>query len=311
MAASISFLRRALLVGRETTPYQAASLIATTHGLADIREIDFTPDIKRIDSTNLVKQTYGPSQAQWDAAGSMVSLNVTTPVFKPVTPGSLPPGLAELLFACGLQETINTGVSVVYTPQTPISTYDAQTATLEFYEAGKRHRLIGARGTFTLIGKPGQPLLCKVEVKAPWEMPVGGVDAPVAAAAGVPLTFSGAVAVTEDGGEIDIGSFEFSLGAELVEDVGSTGATVYLTNHTPILKINPFAVANAAEWDRLVNANQVAFLADFGSSNLVLNIGQAQLTETGNENRGGRFSHPQTWECLENSGDDQFSLIFK
>ena len=57
-----------------------------------------------------------------------------------------PPAYSPLLEACGFAETINAAVDVQYDP---VSTGQAS-ATLYFHQAGTLHKLLGARGTFTM-----------------------------------------------------------------------------------------------------------------------------------------------------------------
>ena len=313
MPASISILQRAVLVGREGTPYSAATLDGTTHGVRDFLEMDFKPDIQRIETRNLAKTTFGPSPAQFDAGGSAYALSLIAPVRKATSAGDKP-DISEFLFACGMKETVSAGVSVKYEPQTPLDPNAAQTSTLEVYEAGVKYRMVGSRGTFTLNGSPGSGLTSKFDLRSPFATSTTDTTIPtVPAPSGARLTFAGAAATTEDGSVIDIGTFEFALNAEISKDVGSEGVTIYIVNMIPTFKINPFSVVTVSDWDRLIASTTVAFQADFeqgGSQSMILDIPKANLVETGAEERSGRIARPQTWECIETNGDDAFSLLF-
>ncbi len=308
--SSISVLGKAIRVGRESTPYQAAAL-SVAHGMSNLHELEFKPDLQRLDNKNLAKTTFGPAPATFDAGASSCKLTTVVPIYPVSAPGSLPE-IAELLIACGLLETVNAGVEVLYTPQTPADPNTAPTATLEMYEAGIKQRMVGARGTFTLTGSPKEGLQCKFELSAPWELPATNISLPtIPPLLAAPLSFSTAAMITEDGSTIDIGMFEFALNAEITIETGSTGVTAYLTNHKPTLKINPFAVTTASDWNRIMASQLVAFSASFGSGGVLLNIPRANLVESDSTARGGRVSRAQTWECVETIGDDQFSITFK
>lgn len=309
MPASIAMLARAVLLQREGVP-NVPEVLTDADGIKDIREFGFIePDFKRIEANNAAKRTFGPSPAQFDAAAATVGLKLGVPVRRPAAGGSVPPDIAELLIACGLTETINVGASVVYSATTPSDLNAAPSATLEVYEAGKKYTLAGTRGDFTLSGKPGSPVMLQADLKAKWSLPAANVSVPaVAAPTGLPLVFSGALAITEDGAAIDVGSFEFSLGNQVEEDVSSSGLRIIILNRTPVLKINPLAVATVAEWDKLTSGTVAAFVADFNG--MKLNIGKAQLVEQGSEERAGRLVRSRTWECLETTGDDMFTLTF-
>lgn len=307
---SNSILQKAIRVGRESAPYQAATL-TSGHTLASISEFDFKPDPLQIDQKNLAKRTFGPAKPAFDAGGSSFTVSLTVPVFAPSAPGSKPE-ISELLIAAGLAESVDTGVAVVYTPHTPPDPNTAPTVTVEVYDAGSKYRMVGSRGSFSLHASPKDGVTCKVELSSPWETPTPNTDAPATPSLpGAKLLFSGATAITEEGNEIDIGTFEFNLTAEIVKDTGSTGLTVYLVNHAPTLKINPFAVTTASDWQRLITSQTVAFHASFNNGAMVLDIPVAALTKTSAKDRAGRVSNEQEWSCLETNGDDQFTLTFK
>jgi hypothetical protein len=63
-----------------------------------------------------------------------------------------PPAYGPLLRACGLAQTINTTVSVEYNP---ISAAE-ESVTLYYWQDGIQHRVLGARGSFTIGLSPGE-----------------------------------------------------------------------------------------------------------------------------------------------------------
>lgn len=68
--------------------------------------------------------------------------------FKGALTGTVtPPGIAPLLECCGFTETISSGVSATYAPN---STIDSTSGTIYFYKDGIVHKVSGCRGTFKL-----------------------------------------------------------------------------------------------------------------------------------------------------------------
>ena len=309
--ADINEFNRQALIQREATPGTAETLSAS-EGITDLRELGVVePDFKPLDNQRINKGTFGPPQAQHELGAATLAANLTVPIRAPSAAGDTPPDIAEILAACGLAETINAGTDVVYQPATPSDLTAAPAATIEIYEAGKKYQMVGARGDFTINAQAGQQTLLQANFRAPWATPTGGNTPPdVAAPSGSPLVFTGAVAITEDGADIAIGSLELAWQAELNDDVDSTGVRILRTNWNPVLRINPWAVASAVEWDKLINATSVALKADW--TGMVLDAPQAQLLSMGSEIQNRRIRRTQEWQLNESAaGDDQFTLTFK
>ncbi|MBF0212284.1 MAG: hypothetical protein HQM00_01830 [Magnetococcales bacterium] len=309
MPGSTSVLRKALLIKREVTP-GVSSTPDATNGVASI--LTFTPKLSpmRVDKKNVAKRTFGPDMPEFDPDGSDISLQIDTPAFKAATPGAKPT-VAELLFACGLKETVTANTKVTYEPQTTDNPKTAQSSSAELFFAGHQYSLVGVRGTFTLTGAPKDGLVFKFTLSAPWSEADTNIAIPAAPPdPGNRVTFSSVTAVTSNGDEIDIGAFEFSLNAEIQVSVSSVGVNVYLLDHKPTLKIDPFATATLSDWNRLLASSSFALHASFNGGALVLDIPKAVLVESNPKDRSGRISNERVFECCEVDGDDQFLLTF-
>lgn len=309
MPGSNSMMQRAVLASREAVPYVGEALVPAD-GVRDLRSFGFAePDPKRLDNKNAVKRTFGPSPAAYDTGAATIALSLGIPVRAPTANGSLPQDIAEFLVAAGMAETVNVGASVVYSAPTPDDIALAPTASLAVYEAGMVYDMIGTRGNFTIEGKPGQQVILNTQCRAPFVLPSVDTAVPVVSApVGVPLVFSGGLAITEDGSAIDIGSFSFTLGNELADEVTNTGVKVLVPNRTPMLRIDPLAVATTSEWQKLISGGTVAFVADFNG--MKLEITKAQLVENRAQDRNQRIANAQAWETTETAGDDHFTLTF-
>lgn len=155
------------------------------------------------------------------------------------------PAWGKLLKACGFAETVQTA-SVDYLPISDISGVASTSLSMYFYFNGRLYKLLGARGTFSLIMKVGdKPVfrfrfigknggLTAVALPSPtltaWKTPVIPSDVNTAdvilgavtytAASG---TVSGGSAFTSSGIEIDIGNtvvFQPLIGADTAEIAG-------------------------------------------------------------------------------------------
>lgn len=96
-------------------------------------------------SRNLDRATFGADQALHIGVHAILTFSVEL-----VGSGTLgtAPAWGPLIKACGVLETIVADTSVVYTPDTA----STESLTLYFFLDGQLHKLLGARGTFTLSG---------------------------------------------------------------------------------------------------------------------------------------------------------------
>ncbi len=300
-------IKRAFLIKREAVPGTAETLLAAD-GIGDFIELGLvTPDLKRMDTNNQIQQEHGHAKSQHDEGAASLPITGTVPVRRAAAPGSKP-DISEILAGlCGLAEAVTAGTKVVYTPQTPDDPYAHAAASTAQYEGDKLYLGVAARGNFTLSGQQGQRLQLAFDGKAPFTRPTTGNTAPtVAKPTAQAMAFSGAVAVTEDGSAIRVGSLEFSPNFEIVEQPNSDGVAILVVQNKPTVKINPNAVANQMEWDKLLDATSIAIKATW--TGLVLDCPTCQLAEAPPADRDGIIAHEKVFECL--GGDSSFSLEF-
>jgi len=309
MPVSINTTARAVLVKRETTPGSAETLVAAD-GIRDLREFGFLePSFPRVDDANVVKSTFGPAKASHDLGAATQGISLGVPVRAPAANGNPPPDIAELMIACGLEESLTGSTNAVYKPATPTDITTAPAVSMGVYEAGNAHVLTGARGNMVLTGQPGQNLLAKFTVRAPWSAPTGNNPIPtVASPVGALMQFAGALAITEDGSAIDIGSIELGLGNQLDDDVNNIGVRVLRSGFNPTIKINPLAVATVPEWDKLTGGGEITIIATWNG--LVISAPKCQLVEMSSEESASRIRRTKTWQLNETTGDDQFTFTF-
>lgn len=311
MTGTISTRRNGVFVKRAGT-YLAVPPSMTGAGVSFIEDFSYDPQPMRIDKKNMAKRSFGPAVAQWDEGGSHAALQLKTPLFRPLTPGSLPT-VSELLWACGLKETVAVGTSVKYEPQTPSDVLLAQSAYAEIYQAGKKYTMNGMRGDFTLTGKPKDGLVFDFKMLSPLGSETVDTDSPtlIHHPALKQLAFVAGTAILESGYAIDVGAFEFSLKNSNEISASSMGVRSLIDDFLPTLKINPLSVATRNDLDRLMTSTQIHFSITVGSGIFVLEIPRAVIVEQKKEKDKAIYRDALVFECTESvAGDDAFSMTF-
>ncbi|WP_430391072.1 phage tail tube protein [Dyella sp. 20L07] len=117
---------------------------------------------------NIDRATFGADQQLHVGVHAVLTFDVEL-----VGSGTLgtAPAWGKLVKACGSKETITAATSVVYTPQTS----STESLTLYFYLDGQLHKLLGARGTFTLSGDSLTIPMLKFTFTGLWVDPASAV----------------------------------------------------------------------------------------------------------------------------------------
>jgi len=309
MAGSNSVFQRALLAKREAVPGTLETLVAGD-AVRDISDFPIiAPGFKRLDTSSKVKQHFGHDQnpAQYDAAVEF-PFPVKIPVRKAPAAGSVPPDIAEFLAgACGCLETINAGVSVVYTPKTHLDVANAPATSIGAYEAGKEYMVAGVRGNFKLDASQNQRSMMSFDLKGGYATPTPDAAAPaVSPRTDQALGFAGVTVITEDGSEVGISKLGFDAGNKLESRIDSKGYHAYVVDNAPMITLDPLAVANAIEWDKILSSPTIAIVATW--TGMVLSCPVCRLTDMKGTEAHGQFRRDKTYEVL--GGDSAWSLTF-
>lgn len=157
------------------------------------------------------------------------------------TPGQ-PPAWGPLLQACGYEETVETDTRVDYTPTTD----DAKSVTLYYYDDGVLHKLLGARGDFTLNGEVGnRPVLSFRFIGCD-----GGDTAATAPTLDLSAWMTPQVVTDANSGDINIGGTINSTGEPAITGgatVASGGIVINCGNDlqfTPLLGLESVDITN-------------------------------------------------------------------
>ena len=124
-----------------TTPTGADALLVT--------DLEITPQSSDVVSREYVRPYFGASEQL--LANTKVEITFGVELVASGTAGTAP-GYNKALTACGLHEAIVSDTSVTYTPKS--TAFDS--ATIWYYLENVRHKISGARGTFTLEASVGE-----------------------------------------------------------------------------------------------------------------------------------------------------------
>ncbi|MCB7129476.1 MAG: hypothetical protein J3T61_08065 [Candidatus Brocadiales bacterium] len=160
-----------------------------------------------------------------------------------------PPMLSDLLKACGMVETINVASDVTYTP----GSQDPDTVTLEVRQTPRDSaddnlvkKLLGARGTFSIVAVLGQVVLIQFEFQGTYVEPDTDADPLMyvtPSIAPTPVPFLSAAFTFQGVGSLLVANVTLDLANEVVmrQDVNNaTGHTMAeIVNRAPIGSIDP------------------------------------------------------------------------
>jgi len=139
--------RKRLLLAKIEATYGTDSSPTGANAIL-VRNLDITP----LQSDIVQRELIRPYLGNYEQLLAQTRVQVT---FEVELAGSgaagTPPAYADVLEACGLSETVSAGVSVTYAPESGV--FDS--VTLYFFQDGIRHKVTGARGSFTLNASVG------------------------------------------------------------------------------------------------------------------------------------------------------------
>lgn len=229
--------------GTDSTPGNANALLV--EGL-DITPLDMNP-------VSVDYALLGFSKEKSIPAEKMARVKFTSD-FVPSGTVDVPPAYGFALRACGLQEAITAGVSVAYTPIAPA----VEGASFYIWQSGTRHKLSGARGTFTLDAQPGKLPKLNFDFIGYYSTPTDvALPAPTYSnqAAPKPINKANTTFTVNAGSNVnlELNAFSFQLANSLVYrdrphyesiDVDDRAPTGSLSVHQPALAtFNAFSIA--------------------------------------------------------------------
>jgi len=231
-----------------------------------------------------------------------------------------PPKCAKIFEMLGLQESVNTGVSVVYTP---ISTYEVgpagKTYTCIIQDqmatggSAIHHKFVGCLATGKLVCEAlGMPWRLDIEITGKY---VGYTDETALTVGTLDSTVPNSVksaTITVGGVAQRLSKFELDIGNAIEMENKPSDATGFLsaviTDRTPILSIDPLVdlLATDAVYTKWNAGTEGAVVISTG--NWALNAPKAQILTVADGSQGALKAFSQTLRLNRDSGDDSWTL---
>lgn len=221
------------------------------------------------------------------------------------------PKCAELFKLCGLSETVNAGVSVVYAPN---SSFVNGTALA--YMDGAKREVTGIAGTFTFGGNVGEIAKFSFSLKGFTTLEeIAEVNPTVTLDVNTNLVIKSVTAITVGGGSINMESFTFDMGGSIQETYATGIKEFYIDDYKPSLKVTAIKIkGNFAHWTELNNNTKKAIVVTLGDvdGNIIEFTAPYCAPSDANESDGnGKVKYDRTWACENSAGNDNFSITYK
>lgn len=256
------------------------------------------------------------------AVGEVTAYNQTNVAVTNATPITLPGG-ATVTPTVGTNAVIGDVYTFVLTPAgyqyTPVSdTFES--ATMYLYRDGLLHKLLGARGTFSVQATGGEFAIFtftftgdySAAIDTSMPTPTYETQKPTQVEL-ANLTVNGftAFAAAEF-------TFDMANDVQIREDINSVEAYAggIITGRAPVLGINPETVLEATHpvWANLAAGTEMAFTAKVGKAkgNVVqFDCPNVQYTDVKYGNRNGILVYDITMNCARLTGNDEVKISFR
>jgi hypothetical protein len=226
-------LRKRLILIEEESTYGTDPSPTGTEAVL-VRDLSITPQQSDIVSRDLIRPYLGASEQL--LANTRVECTFSVELAGSGTAGTAPQ-YGKALKACGLSETVAAGTSVTYAPVS--SSFDS--VTIHYNIDGVRHKVTGARGTFSLNASVG-------------EIPT------------IDFTFTGIYVAPDDS---SLPSVTYANQATpLIFKNGNTD-TFALLNYSGALQSISFDIGNSIVYRDLVGGSKEVLITDRGANGSV------------------------------------------
>lgn len=300
----------------ETTEGTAVTVAAADADLY-VYEVSFTPDIQTM-PRNPLRSTLTNLPHLIGKKGASISFK--TELVGSGTAGTAP-SLGDALIACGCAETVVAATSVTYNPDTDATEGNGTSASIGVFIDGKRLTIFGARGTYTVEYKAGEPAFISFTFTGVYN---GVTDTALLAGITYPtptpkvwlgetLTLGGVTLIA------DTLTFDAANTVTLRSDVtiaaGYKAASI--TERVPTINVDPeeVLVATRDDWGKLAAGTASAVVATLtgSSGNIVtLNAPAAVVTNISPSDRDGIQVNglDLALSSTTSAGDDEWTLAF-
>ena len=225
------------------------------------------------------------------------------------TAGSAP-SYAELLKICGMGETVDAGISVTYAPTTTFVN-----ATAKAYLDGSVRTITGMVGDISFSGNVGEIAKFSFSLKGFTDFAETTEANPaVTLDSNANLIVKSVTAITVGGTEIDLKSFDFSLGNDIQETYALNKKEFYINDYKPTVKVTAVKTkGNATHWTDLAANTKKSVVVVLGSGAggvLTLTFPFCQPSDANESDDSGKVVYDQTWTCENSAGNDNYSIVY-
>jgi len=226
------------------------------------------------------------------------------------------PRTGDLLESCAMLETVNVGVSVVYTP---VST-SLKSCTIYAYFDGIVHKILGCRGTFEVVAAAGQIVMVNFTIQGLYQAPVDLALPSAVYETTIPPVFKSAEFTFNAVTTLVIQQLQVALQNEIVqqEDVNAVHGIkgIAITNRNPIGSFNPEVPAIAdydfhADWVAGEKRALSAIVGSVEGNKITVSAPKVTLDEMGQGDRNGILIYEVPISLAIDSGDDELELKFE
>lgn len=224
-------------------------------------------------------------------------------------------GIKILLQSGGLKNNSDT-----YKPCSVVA--DQKTISIDVWEDGKKKGLAGAMGKLKIEAETGKKAYLVCEYQGLWQAPVDDTLPAFSPASSTPLRLAGGT-FTVGGSAKKISKLELDFGAQVVAQPDpndasraagfKTGiASFIVTDFDPTVSFDPEADLVATYdlegiWAAAATFAISAILTD-GTDKITISIPKAQYKEVPEAEREGITVHEVVCQCVNDNGDDAFSI---
>lgn len=231
-------------------------------------------------------------------------------IAKPASAAGVAPSIAQLFKICGLSETVEAGVSVIYAPS---STSLSGKATA--YLDGSKRDITGIAGDFGFSGTIGGTLKFSFSLKGFTTLEETTEANPtVTLDTAEPFVIKSITALTVGGSELDIESFDFSMAAAIEEIYAANRKEFYISDFKPNMKMKGVKTkGNQAHWSELKANTKKALIVTLGSEagkKLTFSAPYCAPVDVSENESGGKVVYERTWNCQNNTGNDNFQIKY-
>jgi hypothetical protein len=301
-------MREVILAGVEGAYGVDPTLTATDAVLVENPSFSFQANIH---DRAVTKPSIGKFQALY--GGTLAQLSFDVEVKGSGTAGTAPE-YGPLLRACGFGETIVASTSVTYAP---VST-GIESATIYYYQDGKRHVLTGCRGTVTGAFETGQPGRLSFTFTGHHADGDVALIAPTYDATVPPVVLGATFTVDSFAAVIAALNFDMSLAVATPPSIAASDgfAEIRITGRDAVGSFDPEDDLLATydwvnKWQ--TGASGALSLGSIGATagNIVdIDMAQTYYKEIGQGDRDGIRTLDISCGFAESSGDDEISLAF-